>query len=121
MDFRPLFEKIMDYEGNAIFDELKNYEELTDAKKYLLSLDIFNTSLEDHYGLYSLSRILDILTLRFQPDKNADGSTWLGSDISLKEFMEFAKSLGLKADFPKYYHPFNCEIFEAGQEKIILK
>jgi hypothetical protein len=72
---------------------------------------------EDNWELYALSRILDILTLRFQPNKNADGSEWPGPEISLNEYIEFIKILGLEIVYPEIYNAFYCEILEAKEGK----
>ena len=87
MGFKKLYQQMTKYEGTNIFSEiLKLWDGINDAKNYLNSLDVnFNLSEEDNWELYALSRVLDILTLRFQPNKNADGSEWPGPEISLNE------------------------------------
>jgi len=104
----------MDYEGDNIFDEvLKISTEKNSSKEYLSSLDVFNLSQEDNWELYALSRVLDILTLKFQPNNNKDGCDWLGANITLNEYEKFAELLGLKVLYPKVFHAFDCEIFES--------
>ncbi|MDQ3062674.1 MAG: hypothetical protein M3R14_07400, partial [Acidobacteriota bacterium] len=86
LGIRDLYEKVLDYEGQNIFSEILSlWVEDNNYKAYLNQLpDIVSNnsnqkfSVEDSWELYALSRVLDTLTLRFQPNKKADGSEWLG-------------------------------------------
>jgi hypothetical protein len=119
MNFRSFYEEIMNYKGKNIFLEmLECWDEIDNAKNYLLSLkNWFNLPVEDSWNLYSLSRILDVLTLHFQPDKKADGSNWSGINITINEYVVFVKLLGLEIIFPTIYRPFDCEILESVENK----
>ena len=119
MDFRGLYEKIMEYEDKNIFlDLLECWDEIDIAKKYLNSFNNwFNLSVEDNWNFYSLSRVLDVFTLHFQPNRNADGSSWKGVNITIDEYVSFVKLLGLEILVPKIYRPFDCEILESIENK----
>lgn len=68
--------------------------------------------IEDLWELYALSRVCDLLLLRFQDEKD-DTSTWAGPQISLDEFVAFAESLGLTVMRPTMFSAFYHEIVEA--------
>ncbi|MDN5623820.1 MAG: hypothetical protein L0G96_11845, partial [Acinetobacter sp.] len=68
---------------------------------------------EDIWELYALSRVLDLLTLPFQTDNDADDSDWKGPRITVAEYIEFNNLLGLEITTPFSFKPFNCEIIEA--------
>ncbi len=53
------------------------------------------------------------MTLRFQPNKKADGSEWLGPELTLMEYIKFIEAIGLKVINLYEYTPFHHEIFEA--------
>ena len=119
MGFRELYHEIVEYNGKNIFTGIiKSWNKNNNSKYYLKYFDKgFILSDEDNWEYYALSRVLDILTLRFQPNKNADFSEWIGTDISLEEYIEFIKLLGLEIIYPETYSSFNCEILEAKEGK----
>jgi hypothetical protein len=66
----------------------------------------------DRWRLYALSRVLQILVLRFQTGA-ADRSPWPGPQLSMAELCSFGERLGLSSEFPATFSPFDCEIVEA--------
>lgn len=121
---RDLYNRILDYAGGNILNELLIYwVEDNDYRDYLtqssaqLSNNINEIPIEISWELYALSRVLDILTLRFQPNNSADSSDWLGPQISVSDYVYFAENLGLKVIEKNTYHPFYWEIFEAIEGK----
>lgn len=117
---RDLYNRILDYKGENILNELLiDWVEDNDYRYYLtqsstqLSNNINEIPIEISWELYAFSRVLDILTLGFQPNNNADNSNWLGPKISVSDYVSFAEFLGLKVINKNYYHPFYWEIFEA--------
>lgn len=66
---------------------------------------------EELWHLYALSRVLELLVLRFQKDRG-DGTDWSGPAISLQQFNLFAENLGLHIEYSANYHPFAHEIVE---------
>lgn len=119
LSIRDLYNQIIKYsEKNTLNDVLIPWIEENDYKNYLnqLSEQLVNNndiSLEDSWELYALSRVLEIITLKFQPNNRADGSDWLGSEIEISAYKSFAENLGLQIVNNSDYHPFYCEIFEA--------
>jgi len=81
---RDLYNKILDYEGDDIFNNLiKIWIEENKYKSYLESvhLEILNykekkISIETSYELYALSRVLDAMTLKFQPIEDGREKFW---------------------------------------------
>ena len=120
---RDLYNDILSYKGDDILpDVLSFWVEVNDYQAYLEELaekigaggDPAELPVEDSWELYALSRVLDTLTLRFQPDRKADGSDWAGPELTVAEYVEFVQMLGLEAlDSVHAYAPFYFEIFEA--------
>ena len=121
LSIRNLFEHIIEYEDNMLCNDIlipwlknNNCEEYLRDIERKISQNI-NVLEEDSWELYALSRVLDILTLRFQTDNNADGSDWFGPNLRLEEYEYFIKMLGLTTMNPITYNPFYCEIVEATE------
>lgn len=119
---RELYFKILDFEGEGLYESvLKKWIIDNDYKSYLLNLSnkvhLSETSLsqDDIWELYALTRVLDILSLRFQPNNNVDESKWLGLNFSIPEYIEFNYSIGLDTTTPKTFNSFDCEILEANE------
>lgn len=119
---RDLYDKIIEFEGEKLFESvLKKWVIDTDYKRYIstisssVQIEKANLTQEENWELYALSRVLDILTLQFQPDNQADGSEWLGPKISIPEFEEFISLIGLDVITPNTFNPFNCEIIHAQE------
>ena len=121
LSMRDLYEKILNYKGKNVFSEVLNsWVEDNNYKDYLNQLSAAisddrrtNFPVEDSWELYALSRVLDILTLTFQPNKKADGTEWRGPELTLAEYIKFIEGLGLDAVDTIEYAPFYYEIFEA--------
>lgn len=120
MSIKELYFKILEFEGENIYNSvLKNWVNNNKYSKYLLNISnkiqIDNTDLsqEDIWEFYALTRVLDILTLPFQPNNNADGSDWLGPKLSISEYIDFNHLLGLELTTPQIFNTFDCEIIEA--------
>jgi hypothetical protein len=71
---------------------------------------------EDLYRLYALSRVFELLLLRFQKG-HADASDWPGPALSASEFASFAEAIGLTIFHPIRYSPFHHEIVELEVSK----
>jgi hypothetical protein len=69
---------------------------------------------EDLWRLYALSRVNEVLLLRFQRGR-ADGTDWAGPDISRDEYVSFAESLGLTVSEAPWFSPFYHEIVKVDQ------
>ena len=69
-------------------------------------------TVEDRWRLYALSRVNEILLLRFQRG-NADGPAYEGPDLSIADYKRFAESLGLEAVSAGQFSPFFHEIVTA--------
>jgi hypothetical protein len=119
---RELYEQIFHFEGIGLFESvLKPWTVENHYRTYLATLSeklqVNQTGLsqEDLWELYALSRVLDLLTLGFQPNNRADGSDWTGTDITLAEYNTFNDLLGLETNIPELFHPFASEIMEAQE------
>lgn len=122
LSIRDLYYKIIEFEGKKLFESvLKKWVIDTDYKRYIstisscVQIEKANLSQEENWELYALSRVLDILTLQFQPDNQADGSDWLGPKITIPEFEEFISLIGLDVITPNTFNTFNCEIIHAQE------
>ncbi len=71
---------------------------------------------EDLCRLYALSRVSEILVLRFQRG-SADGSDYPGPEISLAEYASFMMGLGLRRVGETSFSPFFHEIVEVEPAK----
>ena len=122
LDFEKIlyFETILDFKAEDFFESvIKKWIVENDYKNYISNISNKisgrkNELLqEDIWELYALSRVLDLLTLPFQTDNNADDSDWKGPRITVAEYIEFNNLLGLEITTPFSFKPFNCEIIEA--------
>ena len=118
---RELYFDLMEQEGESLPTKLIfNWINKNDYTHYLerikqsfLKDEDFILTQEDSWELYALSRVLDLLTLRFHKDNNADASEYLGPKIDLSDYLEISNRLNLTITNPKSFHPFHCEINEA--------
>jgi hypothetical protein len=118
---RDLYDKILDYHGERLYEEvLRNWISENDYKSYIDNLskgfrlgEIPNISQDDLWELYALTRVLDILTLRFQTNNKADGSDWTGPDLLIETYVDFTELIGLETEIPQLFDTFTCEIIEA--------
>ena len=113
---RDLYDKILEFEDEAIFERLikpwiaeNNYA--NQLKDIFEKLAVSDQDPELSWELYALSRVLDTLTLRLQPDNAADGD-WPGPPVTLPEYTELIALLGLEAITPQSFDAFHCEIME---------
>ncbi|MFW2104579.1 hypothetical protein [Acinetobacter guillouiae] len=122
LDFEKFlyFETILDFKAEDFFESvIKKWIVENDYKNYISNISNKisgrkNELLqEDIWELYALSRVLDLLTLPFQTDNDADDSDWKGPRITVAEYIEFNNLLGLEITTPFSFKPFNCEIIEA--------
>jgi len=122
LSIRDLFYKISEYKDNSLYMDIllpwiKENSYKTYLKQISNKLESKNYLLEDSWELYALSRVLDILALNFQPDKQADGSEWTVPDITINEYVDFARLLGLRPVVTDRYIPFYNEIIIAIEDK----
>lgn len=122
LDFEKFlyFETILDFKAEDFFESvIKKWIVENDYKNYISNISNKisgrkNELLqEDIWELYALSRVLDLLTLPFQTDNDADDSDWKGPRITVAEYIEFNNLLGLEITTPFSFKPFNCETIEA--------
>lgn len=120
---RDLYHKIYRYNGDNLLEEIllrwveeNNYRDfLLAARSQLVNEEVFTR--EVSWELYALSRVLDVLTLRFQPDNHKDGSSWSGPRLNIHEYGAFVEKIGGTVMKPRPYHPFYHEITEAMENK----
>lgn len=118
---RDLYDKILDYNGEKLNDDvLKNWVAENDYKSYIDNLsygfklsETPNISQDDLWELYALTRVLDVLTLRFQTNNKVDGYDWIGPELLIETYVNFNELIGLETEMPKLFNTFNCEIIEA--------
>jgi hypothetical protein len=118
---RNLYNAIMDYKGDAVFNQvirpwIKRYKygsflrSVGDRFQYH---SVLNLSQEEKWEFFALAKVFDVLTLPFQPNKFADCSLWPGPNITMEEWVGFVDLLGLDITTLQTFHPFHCEILEA--------
>ena len=117
MSFRSLYHSLLEYEGQAAFDDLlrpwldNNLPEI----ELLRSLGartgapIPTMSSEELWHLYAAHRVLELLALRFQAG-SADGGEWPGPAVTEDEFRRFAQCIELDIVHPERWSPFHHEI-----------
>lgn len=122
--YRELCDSIHNYQGTNLYCEVL-YPWLENAVSIKAWLSDFATrngspipeaSYEDLFELYALSRVNELLILRFQPGQSARFS-WLGPEITIKQYIEFMQCLGFDPVTATEFSPFDCEIVEVIQDK----
>ena len=120
MSFKELYYKIIQNQEAKLtervlseFVKVKSYAEKIDVIKNKIRRGEFDLQDDELWELYAISCVLDVLTLRYQPNNNADESNWLGPDLSLEHILEFIDKIGLTSKPVNYFHTFSCEIIEA--------
>jgi len=112
---RELYESLLNYEGGRVADEVlgpwlaRNGAErmwlrelrARSGKPWPLLSD------EDRCRLYALSRVNDVLLLRFQPPRREG---WHGPDLRPEEYVSFMEALGFVRVEHASFHPFFHEI-----------
>lgn len=114
---RDLHDLLLEYGGPACYAEIlspwlvANQQEVDWLRSFSQRIGepIPKASHEELWRLYALSRVLELLTLRFQQGKE-NGVDWPGPDISKQQFDLFAQALGLHVEYSSIYHPFSHEI-----------
>jgi hypothetical protein len=123
LSIRDLYDKILDFEGEGLYENvLKTWVAENSYGNYLSNIfdklqsdNKIDFSQENIWELYALTRVLDILTLRFQTNNKADGSDWLGPKLSLTEYISFNDLIGLETRTPKSFNSFDCEIIKTRE------
>jgi len=117
---KQIYYRICSYTGKNLFqDELKSaiafisnsFKSLSNYKDYDL-FSKFAPDIDAEYKLYALNRINEVLLLNFQ-EKRGKGSDI--SNITLEEYREFWKGVGLSIVDPIEFHSFLCEIYEVEE------
>ncbi|WP_411754477.1 hypothetical protein [Serratia sp. (in: enterobacteria)] len=119
MPMRSLHDHLLEYKGKDCYVEIlipwlkENQNEVDWLCSFAqrAAKPIPKASDEDLWHLYALSRVLELLILRFQKSRG-DETGWSGPDISLQQFDLFAEALGLHVEYSATYHPFAHEIVE---------
>lgn len=117
MAFRALHDELLTYQGQAAFVDVLTpwIEENTAEIEWLRSIrsrtgsPIPQVSKDELWSLYAVSRVFELLVLRFQ-NGQADGSEWPGPAISEDEMVCFSQRIGLDVVRPVAYSPFHHEI-----------
>jgi hypothetical protein len=117
--YRELHDSLLAYDGGSPYPNLLApwLEANVDERSWLCSFasrrgyPVPAVELEDLWRLYALSRVNQILLLRFQRG-NADGSDWPGPSISQAEYVAFAEALGFTIAQTAAFSPFYHEIVE---------
>lgn len=109
---RDLVEAILEYEGQNAFDDLVGPWLTRHAsldREWLHALPAAPVASRELCRLYSLSRVLDLMVLGFQP-----GQGFAGVDCTREQLEEFAEALGMETREPTRWHWFDCELVEVG-------
>jgi hypothetical protein len=117
MSFRSLHDDLLEYNGQATFDEVLRpwLEKSMVEVEWLRSIrqrtgqQIPAMPAEELWDLYAVSRAIELLALGFQTGL-ADGSDWPGPAIPEDEFARFAQLVGLDVARPRQYSSFHHEI-----------
>lgn len=126
--YRPLHELLLEYEGNSTYVDIlqpwleANTNEILWLRTFAARVGdpVPPAEIEDLWRLYALSRVIELLLLRFQNGR-ADGCDWNGPHIELFEFEEFSKRLGFQICRPNDYTPFLHEVVEVFQAEEITQ
>ncbi len=121
MEFRELYEEILTYGGTNLSDDIlipwvdsnASIVLWLEGISTMQPSDAENFNQEDSWELYALSRVLDLLTLGFQPNNNCDDSPYGNPLLTVNEYIYFAELLGCKPVDHTQYNPFYHEILEA--------
>lgn len=119
LSIKSLYLNILDFDGDHVFETVikkwvleNNYKStISNISQKILS-DKIALSQDDIWELYALNRVLDVLTLQFQTNNHADGSEWLGTKISVLDYIEFNHLIGLETFTPESFDTFDCEIID---------
>ncbi|WP_437757186.1 hypothetical protein [Sorangium sp. So ce1389] len=117
--YRELHGALLGYEGGSLYaDVLAPWIEANAGERSWLRSFVSRrgspvpvAESEDLWRLYALSRVNQVLLLRFQRG-SADGSDWPGPPVSPDEYVGFAEALGLSVAQATSFSPFYHEIVE---------
>jgi hypothetical protein len=116
-NYRGLHDALLAYEGNSAYVDvlLPWLKQHPNARTWLYSFEqreghpIPPVEEEELWELYALSRVCELLLIRFQ-DAGTDASDWPGPDISADEFVAFIEALGLTVVKPMAFSAFYHEV-----------
>lgn len=119
--YRRLHDAILDYEGDAPYDDLLRswLAAANDERRWLDALraraghPVPPATPEELCRLYALSRILQLLHLSFAP-RTRDGG-WDVVPVGAEDYARFVEALGLEAVEHAAFHPFYHEIVTVDQ------
>ncbi|MBI3230568.1 MAG: sel1 repeat family protein, partial [Burkholderiales bacterium] len=116
-ELRDLYHELQDYEGTEPWQDvvLAKWDSFLPARRYFL--DLRNRPCKDQpwpelyngesTNLYALSRVSDLLLLRFQ---TGAFDSYAGLNLALENYCAFFEHLGFSIHTPSQFHPFYCEI-----------
>jgi len=121
--FRELHDILLDYKGNSAYadvllpwlSESKEIQQWLHAFSQREGRPIPPASVEDLWSLYAVSRVFDLLILRFQ-ESDAD-SGWAGPNITSHELIAFIEALGLTVTQPTEFSTFYHEVVKVDQNE----
>lgn len=114
-----LYLALRDYPGDAPWREviLPAWSTLTDNRDFLRELQVRpcaawpEIDVEELWTLYAMSRVSDLLLLRFQRDLPGQMG-YAGPNVTLEQYCELFQHLGFVQRPVHRFHPFDCEIVE---------
>lgn len=69
-----------------------------------------SATIEDLWRLYALSRVFEMLLLRFQVGPSDRMPNWEGPPIDPDELRDFATAIGVQVEEVREFHPFDHEV-----------
>lgn len=122
--YRELCNLVAGYKGNNIYADvlhpwLVNSAPIQDWLSEFsarIGEPIPEASNEELCQLYALSRVSQLLLLRFQPGR-ADGTDWPGANVTADEYADFMLELGFAPITSIEFSPFEHEIVEVFQDE----
>lgn len=111
-------------EWESVF--LRSWEGLKETRDFYTALmdrelenpeQIPQVTTDELWGLYSVSRVNDLMLLRFQ-NAPIEENGYLGPEITLENYVDFFHHIGFTTREITCYHPFNCEVVEVIQSDI---
>lgn len=119
-----LYDELLDYSGHYVVGNVvdpwmaKATDELDHLRRFLAkpatSEALPEASSEDLWLLYALSRVSQLLILRFQP-LGPGTDTYMGPNVTIPQYVEVMQGFGLSTRDPDRFHPFDCEIVTVEQ------
>jgi hypothetical protein len=117
--FVQLFEAVASYRGSGVYSQvllpqgsfIVQISTWLDDFRHRTKTDWSLATAEDLSCLYALSRLTSLLLLRFQKVR-ADGTDYLGPEITIEDFLAYHLHLGFKVHESTGFHPIVYEIGE---------